>query len=647
MKPSSLKLLTLIATIAIPFGMWSQSLNIRLTGGATYNFKGADTNNIRFDNRIYDGVTKHYITIEENEFDLSEVETIYTDPSVLTANNVSIRYTESAPEVIVSGDLAKYVEAEIVGGDVKIKQSTEVSDSVCGEITYTLSGSCNNGSFKLSGDYKSTIVLNSLSLISLNNAPINIDNGKRIALKIAEGTTNSISDAPGGSHKGAITCKGHLEFKQKGALQVAGKTAHAIYCKEYIQLKNSVITISEAAKDGVNCAQYLLMESGTLNILSSGDDGIQVSYKDTENREAEDTGCITIKNGTLNIHTSADAAKCLKAENSITIAGGKLTLDVSGNGLWDATKNKTKASACLSADCDLTIDGGELSLSATGSGGKGISCDGLFTMNDGSLGITTSGGMLVYSNGTLNHKYTGSTDRIASDYKSSPKGVKADGVVTINGGKIDIYTSGNGAEGIESKSTLSINGGEINIKAYDDGINSASDMTITGGNVAVVSTAGDGLDSNANISISGGTVRSFGGGGAEQGLDASTETGCTVKFTGGTILAAGGGNSAATSTASTQPFVTVSNATLKAGTEVAIKSGDVVLATLTVPAYYGTTSTPLGAPAKTNILRGPGGGGLGGFGSSGTVLSAPGMVSGQSYTITIGTTTTTATARLK
>lgn len=629
-------------------GLYAKSLNVKLQGGATYSFQAAESNGIAFETRTIDNQPHYYISVGGHDFDLGDVEVIYVSSEVMPANGVSVLYNDAESDVIVDGHLVPYVEVDRAGANVTVRQSTDVSDDVCGEITYTLSGVSADGSFKLSGDYKSTLVLNGLNLTSLTTAPVYIDNGKRIALKLTEGTDNALSDAPGGSHKGTIHCKGHLEFKQKGSLTLSGKTSHAVYSKEYVQLKNSNITITDAVKDGINCAQYFLMESGTLNILSSGDDGVQVGYKDAEPREAEDTGSLTIKNGTVNIVTTADAAKCLKADNDIVVSGGKLNLEVRGNGLWDATKLKTKAAACLGADGNLSINGGDMTLTASGSGGKGASCDGNLQINDGTIRIRTSGGLLVYSNGTLSHNYTGNTDRIASDYKSSPKGMKADGTVEINGGKIDIYTSSNGAEGIESKSTLAVHGGDINIKAYDDGINSALDMTIDGGTLSVVSTAGDGLDSNANIIIAGGEVRTFGAGGMECGLDASTETGCSVRFTGGSILAAGGGSSAPTSVATTQPYVAVSGLTLKAGQEVTVKSGDTVLGTLTVPAYYGVTTTPLDVPAARGALFGPGGGGWpGGMGSSGTVISVPGMVSGQSYTVTVGTVSVTATAKLK
>lgn len=632
------------AVLAPAAGAWAQSLNVKVANGATYNYAATTASNIAFD--CID--SEYCIAVEGHRFELDKVEVIYVGRDLMPDNTVAIAYRGTEATVTVAGNIAPYVEAKIDGADVKITQSADVSDTLCGEITYTLCGESPNGSLKLEGDYKATLILNELQLTSLTTAPINIDCGKRIAVKLTEGTANSLADAPGGSHKGVLVCKGHLEFKQKGALTIAARTAHGIAAKEYVELKNSTITIAEAVKDGINCAQYFAMESGALTIASSGDDGIQVDYKDTENREADDTGSITVKNGTLTILTTAPSAKSLKAEGDITINGGTLALEVRGNGTWDGSNLKTKASACLGADGNVAINGGTLNLTATGSGGKGISCDGALQIAAGTLGIRTTGGLLVYSSGTLNHNYTGNTDRIATDLKSSPKGIKADGDVTILGGDIAISTTGNGAEGIESKAKLTVSGGTVSIKAYDDGMNSASDMLIAGGDISVVSTAGDGLDSNANITVSGGTLCTFGGGGMEQGLDSSTETGCTVKFTGGTILAVGGGSSSPTSTATTQPFVALSGVTLKAGNVVTVKSGDTTLATITVPAFYGTTSTPLGAPR----LNGPGGGGgFGGGGtaggSGGTVVSVPGMVSGQSYTVIAGTTTLTATAKLR
>lgn len=629
----------LIATAS--FTLQARTLNVELKNGVTYCYDAGRANNALFESTFIDNSYIHQICVDGIYYNLSQVNQISVAEESVEDNNVSIVYSPNGTQVYVAGNLAQYLTVVISNNNVTISQSSAISDTVIGEITYTASGSATNASLTLQGEYKSTVVLNGVQLTSASGPALNLENGKRVAVKLVEGTDNSLSDAAGGTHKGALYCKGHLEFKGKGNLQISGNTAHGIFAKEYIELKNSNITINTSVKDGINCNQYFAMESGSLSILKSGDDGIQVSYKDTENREAEDTGSITITGGTINISTSAVATKCIKADNEVNIAGGTLTLSAAGIGTYDTADSKTKAAACIGADGNVNISGGTTSLTATGGGGKGISCDGSMNMSDGTLRIKTSGGMLVYSSGTLNQNYTSNADRITSNNKSSAKGIKADKDITIAGGDIIVVTSGNGAEGIESKDILTITGGTLNVKAYDDAVNSSSHMYVKGGDITVVSSSNDGLDANGSIYISGGIVRAFGAKSPECGLDANSEEGYTCFFTGGMIFAVGGGNSVPTTTASTQAFISLSS-TVTAGSTVTIKNGTNQLATFTVPDFYGTTSTPL-----DNTRAGGGGWGPGGSSGGGLVISLPEMVSGQSYTVTNGSTTTSATAKTK
>lgn len=625
-----------IVIIAMPSR--AESLNIRLKGGATYNF-GRDVLGLaQIGNQTVDGQLHYTLTIGELTYLMNDIEEIYVSEETLGAKSVNVNWTSTGAEVLVSSDVAPYVTSIVNGGNVTLIQSEEISDEVLGEITYTLAGESADGSLSMTGGYKATLLCNGLNLTSKSGAAILIDNGKRIAFKLNEGTTNRLADSAGGTQKGALDCKGHLEFKGKGALEVTGNTAHGIFAKEYITIKNSNITVPSAVKDGMNCNQYFSMESGVLTIQKPGDDGLQVSYKDATDREAEDTGSITITGGTLNINASAKAAKAIKSDNNITISGGTLNLEVTGVGMWDATAAKTKAAACIGADGDVEISGGTFSMNATAGGGKGISCDGALKITEGVIKITTSGALFVYQNNTEYTNYTSNADRIASNNKSSAKGIKADGAITISGGDIAVHTTGYGTEAIESKSTITIDGGKVQAKAYDDAINSSSHLTVNGGEVTAVGVNGDGLDANGNLIINGGTVYAFGGRSPECGLDANSEGGYTVILTGGTILAAGGGNSVPTTSASTWPFIGLSNTTT-AGTVITVKDGETELGSFTVPSYYGTTESP--------VTRGPGGWGGGGGMGSAMVIAVPGMVSGKSYTVTLGSTTATATAKLK
>lgn len=628
------KLLLSAAIISCAIVANAQTINFS-NGGVTYSFPAETAGEMLFSGES--------VTVAGRTFDLSQWSKINVNEDAVAEKTVMIQYSGSNASVSVAGDIAQYVEVSVDGAHVSIVQSDLVSEETCDEITYILKGESSDGSLLLTGSYKSTVELQGVSLVNPEGAAIDIQNGKRIALSAKNGTVNTLTDGAAGSQKGAIYCKGHLELKGKGQLTVKGTKSHAICAKEYVQIKNLTLNVEGAVKDGINCGQYFLMESGNVTISGTGDDGIQASYKDDTDREAEDTGNLTVSGGSLTIVITGDAAKCIKADNDISISDGTLKLTSNANGIWDSAKNKTKASACIGADGNVNIAGGVLELSATGSGGKGISCDGVFTSDGGKTTIATTGGLLVYSNGNLNHNYTSSADRINADYKSSSKGIKADSGVEINDGEFYITTSTNNAEGIESKTDLTINGGKIFVKAYDDGINSAKEFRVTGGNLTVISIVGDGLDSNGNLTISGGYVRTMGSGGMEMGLDAATETGCAVYITGGTLFAFGGSNTYPTKSGSTQAFVKTTGA-IKPSTEVSVKSGDEVLATFTVPEEYTpSTSGPQFGPGN-----GPGGGGWqpGGSGNGSIMISCPTLTSGQSYTVVNGDTTTTAVAAL-
>ncbi len=636
------KILTSVIMVSSALlGTEAQTLNVT-TGSVIYAFPADQMGNATYQS----GET---LTVMGKTFNVSDIDKMYVSSDEVDDNTVTVTYEGTSASVTVAGNIAQYVTPTVSNAHVSIAQNENVSDDTCGEITYTLSGTSTDGEFTMTGSYKATVELNGLTLTNTLGAPLNIQNGKRIDLSVKKGTTNTLTDATDGDWKGCIVCKGHLEMKGKGTLNVYGNTAHGIYAKEYIEMKNCTVNILSAIKDGINCNQYFLMESGSLTISGIGDDGIQVSYKDDTDREAEDTGSITIAGGTVDITVTGTASKGLKAEGDVTISGGTVNITTSGNGTWDDDDNKTKASSCISADGNILIEDGTLTLSSTGAGGKGINSDGTLTINGGTITISTTGGMYAYVNGKEYTNYTGNTDNLDSDYKSSPKGMKIDGNVEINGGTINVTTTGNGAEGIESKAVLTINDGTIVVNAYDDAINSSSHMYIKGGDITVVASNNDGLDSNGNMYISGGTIKAFGTSSPECGIDANEEDGYTVIFTGGTLLAVGGGNSVPSTSESTQAYVSTSMS-VTANSEITLKSGSTTLATFTVPSNYSSSSTGGGGGGGfgPRIGGGPGGGGHGGnSGGSSILISCPDITSGSSYTVTSGTSSSTATAVIK
>lgn len=600
------KVYVFLTALMLTIAATAQTLNVKV-GSVVYQFPASQAGDMTYS----DGTT---LTIMGKAFTLSDISSMTIDNTAVTDNSIGVAYDGSSALVTVAGNVAQYVTPTVSGAHVSIAQSDDVAE----EITYTLSGTSTDGEFYMSGSYKTTVELNGLTLTNAtpvySGAAVHIQNGKRIKMKVVTGTTNTLVDAAGGSQKGCLYIKGHAEFAQKGTLNITGNVKHGIKTGEYITLKNATINVLSAVGDGINCEQFFQMTSGTINIQGVGDDGIQCDVEDTAtgettDHEDEDSGNVYIEDGTLTVNVTADAAKGVKCEGDMRISGGNITVKTSGGGVWDSTKLKTKASACLGSDGAMTISGGTLSLTSTGAGGKGLNVDGALTIKGGTTTISTSGNAVVASStGTLSVVTSSQQlDRYESDYKSSPKGIKADGAITISDDAI-IYvtTTGAGGEGIESKTSITITGGQTTVNASDDGINASyntstggsGDLTISGGYVFSRSTGNDGIDANGNCYIKGGLVYAIGTGGVEKSIDANTEQGKKLYITGGTIIAVGDLEGGSSISGGTCKYTTSWNAT----SWYALYNGDTLVSAFKTP---------------TKSSGGGGGGWPGGGGGSG------------------------------
>ena len=375
------------------------------------------------------------------------------------------------------------VEVTVNGGHITANHGS--TKKVC----YVVSGTTTNGSLTVLGDKKYAVKLNDVSITNPDSAALNLLSGKRAYILLPSGSINTLADGSGGSHKGALYCKGKLLFNGTGSLSVTGNT-----------------------NNGIHSADYIVFRKGN-----------KVTVKSTANHGIKANDGVFVNGGILNVEVSAVAAKGINSESHVIVNGGRTMIITSGNGVYDTDDKEAKGAAGIKADSTLTVNGGELWLKSTGSGGKGINVDMEATFNGGNVYVVTTGGQFKSNNDT-----------------SSPKGIKVDGNLTINGGTIWVRTSGYNGEGIETKSVLTITGGEVASYAYDDAINSKSDMTISGGYVYAQGQHNDGLDANGNCYIKGGLVYAICSGTPEVAIDANTEGGKKLYVTGGTIIAVGG-----------------------------------------------------------------------------------------------------------
>ena len=278
-----------------------------------------------------------------------------------STDTVRVAFNGTTAEITIPQAVSSYVSCTSgTSSHVVLNQS---GNSI--ELVYSLSGTSTNGSLTLNGSYKTTVCLNGLTLTNTQkDAALNIQNGKRVKIKMVEGTVSTLADVSGGTQKGCLVVKGHTEFRGKGTLNVSGNTGHGIKSGEYISVKNCTINVKTAAKDGINCNEYFCMESGYVSIQSADDDGIQVDVDvdvaqtgTTTDHEDENSGNFYMLAGTLAIDNYE--GKAIKTGGTISIANGCECLfdtsDVKTNANATAISTATQpVAAATDGVCDLS-----------------------------------------------------------------------------------------------------------------------------------------------------------------------------------------------------------------------------------------------------------------------------------------------------
>ena len=453
------------------------------------------------------------LTVLEKGFTLADVDSVTVASETFADDNVLVKYSNNTAEVYVAGNIANHITAQVNGARVAVMQDANVES----EYTYTLQGTSSSGCFYHAGSYKMTLVLNGVNLVNPDSAAINIQNSKRIAVQLADGTTNTLADGANNTKKAAFLVKGHAEFAKGGSLTITGNKKHALACNEYMEVKKTVgtITITNAVADAINVAQYFQMNGGTINIQSCGDDGLQVDAEDTADPELD--GHVLIKGGTLTINGSAASTKCIKAEGNVNIEGGTLTLKHSGVPTWDSTESKIKEAIGISTDRNLTINGAEaiVNITMTGDGARGMKCDSTLTATAGTIDINCSGQPWAYN--TVD--------------TSNVKCAKADYAFILNGANFKCTTTKDEAEGIHSEGTVLISYGTLTLNTYDHGIKSDGNMDITGGtiNFTVTGAASKALKPEGDLHITGGTITGTVSGGGETYNDNTVSGAACIK----------------------------------------------------------------------------------------------------------------------
>ena len=398
---------------------------------------------------------KENVITDENHDDYGDFIENYKPKNtvVITYKEGKASYTgnPSGVNVIVSGNHVKVTSAK-------------------SDIAYTLKGTTTNGSFKLYSDKKAQITLDGVSITNPTGAAINIQSGKTMMIKLADGAANYLEDGKSYTlegteqQKGTFFSEGQLVFSGNGSLNMKSNYGHGIVSDDYVRVRGGNITIN-SVRDGISTSDRFIMYDGVVNItaqqdgidvdegyieigggqltVNAVDEGITASYEGDENSGIVDpliTPYIDIKGGLIKVVTTGDkghgvramstfsmsggivqattkgaGSKALMSEGGMSLTGGKVTVLTEGNALYE--DGDLSSSAGIRSKGVLTMKNITLGIKSTGTGSKGINNVGDVVMENCRATIIASG---------ATHKSNGLDSR--------SRGVDTDGNLTLNGG---------------------------------------------------------------------------------------------------------------------------------------------------------------------------------------------------------------------
>lgn len=528
------------------------------------------------------------------------------------------------------------------------------------EATYMFSGTLDDGMIVVNADEKAKlqIVLDNASITSSTSAALYILEADKVFVTLADGTSNTLAN--GGTFTaiddnnidGAVFSKQDLTFNGSGSLTVTSPADHGIVCKDDLVFTGGTYTVNSAshgldANDSVRITQ-------TSITVASGKDGIHA-----ENSDDTSLGFIYIKDGSLDISAEGDG---ISSGNSMQINDGTFSI-VSGGGSENSTKQSSDSWGDFMGGMGgpggnmggrpgrSTTNSSRSTDNTTSSNSSGTTTSSTTESDDSSTSIKaikSAGDMLikggtftidsaddsVHSNASIT--VNGGTFTIAS----GDDAFHADETLTITDGTIDISESYEGLEALH----IVVSGGDIKLVASDDGLNAAGgtdesgyggnrgndqfggpggggmgvpgrmggssssngSIKVTGGNL-YVKASGDGLDANGTLEISGGYTVVCG---PTQGDTATLDYDTSAVITGGTFIGTGASGMAQTFSDSEQGVFAVSVGNQAAGTKFELKDskGNVIIS------YEPELSYAV------------------------VILSSPDIVKGETYTISVGTT---------
>lgn len=459
----------------------------------------------------------------------------------------------------LSWDAAKETTVTLADGSTAASGTNADAVSVDGNTvtitaggTYRVSGTLGHGGLVVAAGEEDVvrIVLDNATVTSSTGSAIDIQSANEVLLFLADGTTNTLSDAASYTNTGtdaanaAVYSLADLTIAGTGKLAVNGNYQDGIVTKDGLVLAAGNVTVT-AADDGIKGKDYTVLLDGSYSVTAGGD-----GVKSTDDTES-DRGWLLVAGGTLNVAAGDDG---IKAATTLTISDGTATVSKSEEGLEAA---------------HIAISGGTVNV----------------TSNDD--GLNAAGG-------TTTGTGSDAADTDADAGQGAPQGGMG------GGGGMDTV----------GDFSLDVSGGTVTVNAEGDGLDSNGNATISGGTVVVNGPSSDGngaLDVNGELSVTGGTLAAAGSAGmVVTPSDTSTQSGLQISFdspvaagTAVQITDSTGAVVATFVTAKQTASIVFSSADIKAGGQYTVLTGG----TADVDAGLGTGSAT-GATEVTTAVAG-------------------------------------------
>ena len=669
MKKKLVLLMILLLTVSA--GSGCASLNIGSTSDSSQEAREAEENS---ENTADTEETSQSVSVDEQ-----------TDEDMFTDRDYEDDYQE---EDCVSVTL-KGTSASSSSDSVEISEGTI---TITEEGTYLISGTLSDGMIIVNAPdtAKVRLIFEGVEINSETSAPLYILEADKVFLTLAEGSENTLSNSgtytaiDDSNIDSVIYSKQDLTLNGTGTLTISSPGGHGIVSNDDLAITDGTYNIT-AASHGLKANDSIRITGGSQLTVTAGKDGIHA-----ENDEDTSLGFVYISDGTIAVEAEGDG---ISAGSYMQIAAGTFQIQAGGG-----SENGTKESSDSWGEFRGGGGPGGGSPAGKGQGGEGqapgrnggrsesgeagsseiaspakpsVSVENLSAESLSTESSTTESSSTENSDPAENSS-ADSFKSIEEESSTSMKGVKAAGNLLISGGSFTIdsaddsihsnssitikdgvfeIASGDDAvhadenltvtagtmnisesyEGLEALH-LEIQGGDITLTASDDGLNAAggadssgtqggrdgmfggggpgsssSDGTIliTGGTLNITA-SGDGIDANGSLEITGGyTVVA----GPTQGDTSTLDYDTTAQITGGTFIGTGASGMAQTFSDAQQGVISVNVGEQPVGTQVTLtdSSGNIILDVI---------------PDLSFAV---------------VILSSPDLVSGESYTLTVGT----------